>query len=148
MGHSCLSIRMNCRTLTMLSKQQWSGWRNKTVFQISDFLSCCQCSACWKGKGNYVECSVRSEWDLQLCYLNAKDVGGRLAWIQRERRRMLSPSCHCNLFKNVLTKGMGKLCTVKTPRVITVSGICYTCNKCADKDTVEDLLPYFVAVWM
>lgn len=112
------------------------------------FILCCQYSDCWKGKGNYLKCSVRSEWDLQLCYLNAKDVGGSLAWIQRERRRMLSTSCHCSLFKIVLTKGMEKLCTVKRPWVIIVPGICYKCNKCAEKYTVEDLPPYCIAIWM
>lgn len=139
---------MNCRTLTMLNKQQWSGWRNKIVFQISAFLLCCQCSDRWKSKGNYVECSVRNEWDLQLCYLNAKDVGGHLARIQREKRRTPSTSCHCSLFINVLTKGMEKLCMVKRPWVIIVSGICYTCTKYTDKYTAGDLPPYCIGSWM
>ena len=100
---------MNCRTSTMLNKQQWSGWRNKMVFKISDFLLCFQCSNCWKGKGNYIECSVRSERDSQLCYLNTKDIGGCLVWIQWGRRRLQSSSCHCSLFKIVLIRRMEKV---------------------------------------
>lgn len=52
---------------------------------------------------------MRSEWDLQLCYLSAKDVGGRLAWIQWGRGGPQSTSCHCSLFKNVPIKGMKKV---------------------------------------
>lgn len=37
---------------------------------------------------------------------------------------MLSTSCHCSLFKNMLTKGKVKFCTVKRPWMIIVSGIC------------------------
>lgn len=95
------------------------------------------------------------EWDLQLCYLNSKDVGECLAWIQRERRRMLNTSGHCSQFENMLMRGIEKACFSTVAErdeltrlwLIIVSEICHTCNKCANKYTVEDLPSYCIAVW-